>query len=137
MKMHTYLLFDANCAEAFHYYEYHLGAKITGLMTYSQAPNAPEMPPEQAKAVLHARLELGDNVLMASDAAPGLFKTMEGTYLTLSVDSDAEAERIYAALADGGNAHTPIQETFFATRYAQLRDRFGILWMVIHERPMP
>ena len=106
-------------------------------MTYSQAPNAPAMPPGQANTVLHARLELGDYVLMASDAAPGLFQPMAAAYLALSVESDAEAERIYAALADGGSVQTAIQETFFATRFAQLRDKFGVLWMVIHERPMP
>jgi PhnB protein len=137
MKLTAYLLFDACCADAFQYYEKHLGGKIHGMMTYSQMPNAPQMTPEQAKSVLNARLEVAGTEIMASDAAPELFETMQGSYLTLSVESDAEAERIYNALVDGGSARTPLQETFFATRYAQLRDRFGVLWMVIHERPMP
>lgn len=137
MKLHSYLLFDACCAQAFKYYEQHLNAKIVELGTYGEMPNAPAMPPEQAKSVLHARLELGETVLMASDAAPGLFQPMNGVYLALSAPSDAEGERIYAALSDGGQVTTPLQEMFFATRFAQLRDKFGILWMIIHECPMP
>jgi PhnB protein len=137
MKLSAYLLFDACCAEAFKYYEKHLSGRIYGMMTYGQVPNASSLTPEQAKAVLHARIDVAGATIMASDAAPGLFTRMEGSYLALAVDSDAEAERIYAALVDGGSAHTPLQETFFATRYAQLRDRFGTLWMIVHERPMP
>jgi len=62
---------------------------------------------------------------------------MRSAYLTLSVDSDAEAERIYAALSDGGQVLMPMEETFFAFRFGQVRDRFGINWMIVHERPMP
>jgi PhnB protein len=137
MNHNAYLLFDNCCAAAFTYYAQHLDARVMQSMTYSQMPNASSLTPEQAAAVLHARLQIGNTVLMASDAAPGLFKPMEGSYLALICTSDEEAERFYAALLDGGTAQTPLQETFFATRYAQLRDRFGMLWMIVHERPMP
>ena len=94
------------------------------------------MKPERAKAVLYGSITIGDTVLMASDVPPERFQPMRSAYLCLGVDSDAEAERIYKLLSDGGEVYMPIQETFFATRFAQLRDRFGTSWMIIHERPM-
>jgi PhnB protein len=85
--------------------------------------------------VLHARISIGDTELMGADIPNA--QPMRSAYLSLSVQSDAEAERIFSALSDGGEVFMPMQETFFATRFAQLRDRFGINWMIIHERPMP
>jgi PhnB protein len=84
--------------------------------------------------VLHARISIGDTELLGADI-PGA-QPMRSAYLSLSVASDSEAERIFSALSDGGEVFMPMQETFFATRFAQLRDRFGINWMIIHERPM-
>jgi PhnB protein len=89
--------------------------------------------PELRDAVLHARLSLADAVISGADIPTA--QPMRSAYLTLHVDSDGEAERIFAALADGGEVFTPIQETFFASRFAQLRDRFGINWMILRERP--
>jgi len=85
--------------------------------------------------VLHARISIGDTELMGADIPNA--EPMRSAYLSLGVQSDAEAERIFSALSEGGDVFIPIQETFFATRFAQLRDRFGINWMIIHERPMP
>jgi PhnB protein len=84
--------------------------------------------------VLHARISIGGTELMGADIPNA--QPMRSAYLTLSVQSDAEAERICSALSDGGEVFMPIRETFFATRFAQVRDRFGINWMIIHERPM-
>jgi PhnB protein len=84
---------------------------------------------------LHARISLGGTELMGADI-PGA-QPMRSAYLSLGVESDAEAERVFSALADGGEVFMPMQETFFATRFGQLRDRFGLNWMIIHERPMP
>ncbi|HET6207611.1 MAG TPA: VOC family protein, partial [Terracidiphilus sp.] len=100
-----------------------------------QAPDQTNVTPELAKAVLYANITIGDTVLMASDVPPDRFQPMRSVYLCLGVDSDAEAERIYRLLSDGGEVFMPIQETFFASRFAQLRDRFGTSWMIIHERP--
>jgi PhnB protein len=74
---------------------------------------------------------------MASDVPPERFQPMRSVYLSLSVDSDAEAERIYALLSEGGQVFMPMQDTFFASRFAQLRDRFGTSWMILHQKPMP
>jgi PhnB protein len=135
MKMHTYVNFAGKCAEAFHFYEKHLGGKIGMMMSHGQAPDQSRVKPEWKDAILHARVSLGGTELMGADI-PGA-QPMRSAYLSLGVESDAEAERIFAALSDGGEIFMPMQETFFATRFAQLRDRFGVNWMIIHERPAP
>ena len=104
------------------------------MMTHGQAPDQTRVKPELRDAVLHARISIGDTELMGADIPNA--EPMRSAYLTLNVQSDAEAERIFSALSDGGEVFMPMQETFFATRFAQLRDRFGINWMIIHERPM-
>src|SRR5258705_9901358 len=135
MKMLTYVNFPGNCTEAFRFYEKHLGGKIGMMMTHGQAPDQSNIKPEWNDAVLHARLSIGDTELMGADIPKA--QPMRSAYLSLNVESDAEAERIFSALADRGEVFMPMQETFFATRFGQLRDRFGINWMIIHERPMP
>ena len=136
MKMNTYLNYGGNCGDAFRFYEKELGAKITMLMTHDQAPDQSQVKPEWAKAVLHASITIGDTAIMASDIPPDRFQPMRSVYLCLAVDSDAEAERLFKLLSEGGQVFMPMQETFFASRFAQLRDRFGTSWMIIHERPM-
>jgi PhnB protein len=135
MKMLTYVNFAGTCAEAFRFYEQHLGGTIGMMMTHGQAPDQSAVKPEWKDAVLHARLSVGGTELLGADI-PGA-QPMRSAYLSLNVESDAEAERIFSALADGGEVFMPMQETFFATRFGQLRDRFGINWMIIRERPMP
>ena len=137
MKLNTYLNFGGNCEQAFRFYEKNLGGKIVMTSTFADMPpqpNAPKMPPD---AILHAQIMIGDTLLMASDAPPDRFQPMRSAYLSLSVDSSEEAERVYKLLTDGGEVFMPIQETFFAFRFAMLRDKFGVLWMLIHDRPMP
>jgi len=135
MKMHTYVNFAGKCAEAFRYYEKHLGAKIGMIMTHGQAPDQSQVRPEWRDAVLHARIAIGGTELSGADIPNA--EPMRSAYLTLNTESDGEAERIFSALSDGGQVFMPIQETFFASRFGQLRDRFGINWMILHERPMP
>jgi PhnB protein len=131
--MHTYVNFAGTCAEAFRFYEKHLGGKPGMMMTHGEAPDQSRVKPELKDAVLHARISIGGTELMGADI-PGA-QPMRSAYLSLSADTDGEAERIFAALADGGEVFMPMQETFFATRFAQLRDRFGINWMILRERP--
>ena len=133
MKMHTYVNFAGKCAEAFRFYEKHLGGKVGMMMTHGQAPDRSKVSPEMTDAVLHARISVGGTELMGADIPSA--QPMRSAYLSLGVDSDAEAERIFSALSEGGEVFMPMQETFFATRFGQLRDRFGINWMIIHERP--
>ena len=137
MKLHTYLNYGGNCAQAFRFYEQHLGAKITMMMTHGQQPDPSKVPPNQQKAILYARMTIGETELMGSDVPPERFQPMRSVYLSLSVSSTDEAERIHALLSDGGQIFMPMQETFFAFRFSMLRDKFGTSWMIIHERPMP
>jgi PhnB protein len=133
MKLNTYVNFAGRCAEAFRYYEINLGATVGMMMTHAQAPDPSRLPPEWKDAVLHARVRIGDSELTGADIPNA--QPMRSAYLTLSVDSDAEAERIYAALADGGKIFMAMGETFFASRFAQVQDQFGINWMILRERP--
>jgi PhnB protein len=134
MKLQTYVNFAGTCAEAFRYYERHLGGQIGMMMTHGQMPDPSQVRPELKDTILHARIAIGGTELMGADIPTAL--PMRSAYLSLSVDSDADAERIYAALADGGEVLMKMEETFFASRFGQVRDRFGINWMILHERPM-
>jgi PhnB protein len=135
MKMYTYVNFAGKCAEAFRSYEQHLGGKIVMSMTHGQAPDQSKVDPDSKDLVLHARITIGGTELLGADIPNA--QPMRSAYLSLSVESDADAERIFSALSGGGEVFMPLQETFFATRFGQLRDRFGLNWMIIHERPMP
>jgi len=134
MKLQTYVNFAGKCAEAFRFYEQHLGGKTGMMMTHGQAPDQSKVDPALKDAVLHARITIGGTELMGADIPNA--QPMRSAYLSLGVTSDAEAERMFSALKEGGEVFMPMQETFFATRFGQLRDRFGINWMIVHERPM-
>jgi PhnB protein len=137
MKLYTYLNYGGNCEQAFRYYEAHLGGKITMMMTHGQQPDPSNVPPGWKNAILHARIDIGETVLMGADIPPERFQPMRSAYLSLILDSTEEAERVYALLSDGGEIFMPIEETFFAFRFAMLRDKFGTSWMLLHERPRP
>ena len=134
MKLFTYVNFGGNCREAFEFYAAHLGGRITMLATHGEQPDASRVPADWKDKVLHARIDLGGTTLFGADIPPDRFQPMRSAYLSLLLDSDEEAERIYALLADGGQIFMPIEETFFARRFAMLRDRFGTSWMLLHER---
>lgn len=131
MKLDMYVNYPGTCDEAFRFYERELGGKITLLTRHDEQPNQANVPANWKKAVLHARLEIGSSVLMGADI-PGA-EPMRSAYLTLRVDSTKEAERIYALLAEGGQVFMKMEQTFFANRFAMLRDRFGTSWMLLHE----
>jgi PhnB protein len=135
MKLITYVNFAGKCGQAFHYYEQHLGAKVVMMMTHGQNPApSPYATGDWKDAVLHARLAIGGTEIAGADVPKA--EPMRSAYLTLNTESDSEAERIFSALSDGGQVLMPMQETFFASRFAQVRDRFGMNWMIVHERPM-
>ncbi len=137
MKLLTYLNYGGNCEQAFRFYEQHLGGKITMMMTHGQQPGLNDVSPDWKNAILHARISIGETELMGADIPPDRFQPMRSAYLSLLVSSTDEAERIYALLSDGGQIFMPMQETFFAFRFAMLRDKFGTSWMLLHERPAP
>ena len=132
MKLHVYLNYGGNCEQAFRFYEEHLGARMTEITRHGDIPN-PDLKDDWKDAVLHARIELGGQVVMGADIPPNVFKPMRSAYLTLMLDSDDEAERVYALLADGGEIFMKMEQTFFASRFAMLRDKFGTSWMLLHE----
>jgi PhnB protein len=134
MKLYTYLNYGGNCRQAFEFYAEHLGGKITMLTTHGEVPDPSNVPPAWRNAVLHARIDLGDTTILGADIPPERFQPMRSAYLTLMLDSVDEAERIYALLTDGGEIFMKMEETFFARRFAMLRDRFGTSWMLLDER---
>jgi PhnB protein len=136
MTLTTYLNYGGNCEEALRFYEKNLGGKVPMMMRFGESPAAGQFPPEMRNGIIHARIEIGGTVLMASDAPPDRYQPMRSAYLSLGCASNEEAERVHNILADGGEIFMPLQETFFASRFSMLRDKFGTSWMIIHEKPM-
>lgn len=131
-RLDLYLNYAGNCEEAFRFYEQHLGGKIVMMMRHEDHLN-PALPPDYRKKILHAHLDLGGATLMGADI-PGA-EPMRSAYASLTLDSAAEAERVYGILSDGGQIFMKMEETFFAVRFAMLRDKFGTSWMLLAERP--
>lgn len=128
MNVDIYVNYAGNCEAAFAYYQQHLGGRLTMLMRHGEAP-VQNLPAEWSGKVLHARLDLGNAALLGADVPTA--ETMRSAYVTLGIETVEEAERVYAALSDGGQIFMPIQSTFFAERFAMLRDRFGTSWMLL------
>lgn len=137
MKLHTFLNFGGNCEQAMRFYEEHLGGTITMLMRRAEQPDQPVTWPGSEQTIQYACIELGETLLMASDVPPDRFQPMRSVYLSLNVDTSDDAERVWALLSDGGQIYMPMEETFFAFRFGQLRDRFGTSWMVLCQKPQP
>ena len=133
MKLYTHLNFGGNCEAAFRYYERHLGGRITMLLRVRDLPPQVKPPPGSPDAVIHARLSVAGVELIGNDVPPNYFQPIRSSYVYLALDSAEAAEKVWAALAEGGEVTMPIAETFFATRFGQLRDRFGTLWTILHE----
>jgi PhnB protein len=130
MRLDVYLNYRGVCEEAFSFYEQQLGGRITGMVRHREMPN-PNIAPDWGDRVLHARIEIGGTVLMGADIPNS--EPMRSAYLTLTVDSEGEAESVYALLKDGGEVFMKMEKTPFANRFAMLRDRFGTSWMLLHE----
>jgi len=146
MDLNTYLFFDGQCEEAFKLYEKVFGGRITALMRYGDVPSGPAAFKGNGR-VIHVNLQVGDRVLMGSDTPPAgldpmpghepnVHKTPQGFRSNATVDTPAEADRIYSALAEGGTIVAPIGETFFAHRFGMLNDRFGTPWMITCPKQM-
>lgn len=130
MQVNPYLLYNGNCEEAFNYYVRALGGKVDMMARYQGSPAADHVPPEWASKVMHAQLSIDGEVLMAADAPPGAAKPPAGFAVSLQVEDPAKADRVFAALADGGEITMPIDKTFWARRFGMCVDRFGIPWMI-------
>jgi PhnB protein len=136
MQLNPYLSFDGSCREAFAFYAEVLHGDIAAMLTYGETPMADRTPAELRGRIAHARLLVGDKVLMGADAPPGRHEPATGMSVILGLDDPAEAERVFAALAAGGSVTMPIEETFWARRFGMLTDRFGTPWMINCEKPM-
>lgn len=130
MKLDIYLNYPGNCEEAFKFYEEHLNGKITGLVRHKEMPN-PNIAPEWGEKVVHARIEIGNTILMGADIPNS--QPMRSAYLTLTPDAEEETERIYKLFTDGGEIFMKLEKTPFANRFAMLRDKFGTSWMLLHQ----
>lgn len=131
IKLDVYINYKGNCREAFKFYEKHLGGKITMISTFSDMWDKNDIPPDWDDKILHARIEIGNGVLMGADIQHA--EPMRSAYITLSTPEAGEVERIYGLLSDGGQIFIKMQKTFFASRFAMLRDKFGTSWMLLHE----
>lgn len=130
MKLDVYVNYRGTCEEAFRFYEQHLHGRITGLVRHSEGPN-PNVSPDWEDKVLHARIEIGSTVVMGADIPQA--EPMRSAYLSLSLETEQDAERVYALFADGGEIFMNMQKTPFANRFAMLRDKFGTSWMLLHQ----
>ncbi len=137
MQIASYLMFEGQCREAFTAYETILGGKIEAMMSYAEMPPGEAGPaPANPELIMHACLKLGDQMLMASDSPPGQSEgPMQSVSVYIGVQDIPEAERIFAALSEGGRIKMPLAETFWAPRFGMLQDRFGTSWMISAEPP--
>jgi PhnB protein len=135
MQVEPYLFFDGRCEEAIEFYRRALGAEVTMLMRWKDCPEQPKnkdmIPPGSENKVMHARLEIGDAAVMASDGRCTGKPSFQGFALSISAASEAEADRAFNALADGGQIQMPMGKTFFSPRFGMVADRFGVCWMVL------
>jgi PhnB protein len=129
MRVDIYLNYPGTCEEAFKFYEQHLKGALGPVSRHSQAPN-PNIPADWKDKILHARIQIGNVTLMGADIPNA--QPMRSAYVTLTVDSVEEAERLYTVLGEGGEIFMKMEETFFAKRFGMLRDRFGTSWMLLH-----
>lgn len=138
MKLSTYLNFDGNTREAFEFYAGLFGGRIVAMKTFGETPGCENMPEVDRDKIMHARLEIGGDALMATDATSQYpYRKIHCAYVVFDADGPEDAERIFAALAAGGEVEMPMQETFWAHRYGITVDRFGVPWMINHAKPMP
>jgi PhnB protein len=133
MQVTPYLYFNGDCEAAFKFYEQLFGGKIEAMLPHTGSPAAQHVPAEWQNKILHARLALTNGTLMGSDA-PGHYHKPQGYSVSLQLKNIVETERVFNSLAENGKVNIPLQETFFATRFGMLVDRFGIPWMVNCER---
>ena len=134
MQVQPYLFFDGRCEEAIAFYRKTLGAEVTMLMHYKDSPEPHEpgmIPPGAENKVMHASFRVGETTVMASDGRCQGQPKFQGFALSLAASDEAEAERLFAALADGGQVQMPLSKTFFSSRFGMVADRFGVGWMVI------
>jgi PhnB protein len=131
MQIQPYLSFEGRADEAIEFYKKAIGAKVDMLMRFKEAPDQSMVTPESKDKVMHAALHAGDTQLLMSDGRCTGSANFNGIALALSVGTEADAERIFNALADGGKVNMPLAKTFFSPKFGMVADKFGVGWMVM------
>jgi PhnB protein len=134
MQVQPYLFFDGRCEEAIEFYRRALGAEVTMLLRFKESPEPPApgmVPPGAEDKVMHVSFRVGETTVLASDGRCLGQPSFQGFSLALTVPNDTEAERLFAALGDGGQVQMPLTQTFFASRFGMVADRFGVSWMLL------
>ncbi len=133
MHVEPYLFFEGRCEEAVEFYRRVLGAEVTMLLRFKDSPEPPPpgmLPSGSESKVMHTSFRLGETTVMASDGRCGGQPSFQGVALSLTVANEAEADRVFAALADGGQIQMPLAKTFWSARFGMVADRFGVSWMI-------
>ena len=131
MQVQPYLFFDGRCEEAVEFYRTTLGAEVTMLMRFKESPDPGMCAPGAGDKVMHMSFRIGDTTLLASDGECKGQPNFQGFSLSLTAPNDAEAQRLFASLADGGQVRMPLTKTFFSSRFGMVADRFGVPWMIV------
>jgi PhnB protein len=135
MQVQPYLFFEGRCEEALAFYREKLGAEVDMMMRYKESPDPQMNPcvdrPEMAEKIMHAAFRIGATTLMASDGMSSGKPSFQGFSLSLSPSDVVEADRLFDALAEGGQVQMPLAKTFFSPRFGMVADRFGVLWMIV------
>jgi PhnB protein len=134
MQVQPYLFFDGRCEEAVEFYKSKLGAKVEMLMRFKDSPEPAQpgmVPPGAENKVMHSCFRIGDTAVMASDGRCMGKPSFQGFSLSLTAPNEAEAERLFATLGEGGQVQMPMAKTFFSPRFGMVADRFGVSWMVV------
>lgn len=127
----AYLFFDGKCEEAIEFYRKALGAEVVMLMRFKESPDPTMCPPGGENKVMHSNLKIGSTTVFASDGRCTGHPGFQGFALSISAASEAEADRFFGALSEGGTVQMPLTKTFFSPRFGMVSDRFGVSWMVL------
>jgi PhnB protein len=130
MQVQPYLFFDGRCEEAAEFYRRALGAEVVSLVRFKDSPDPTMVAPGSEDKVMHMRLRFGDTIVFASDGRCQGKANFQGFSLSLTVSNEADADRLFASLADGGQAQMPLTKTFFSPRFGMVADRFGVSWII-------
>jgi PhnB protein len=131
MQVQPYLFFDGRAAEALDFYKQAIGANVKMVMRWKDSPDQSKCTPANAEKVMHAQFEVGETTIMASDGRNSGAPKFDGFALTIAAKTEAEAEKLFGALGEGGQVTMPLGKTFFSPRFGMLADKFGVHWMIL------
>lgn len=131
MQVQPYLFFDGRCEEAIDFYKKAIGANVETLMRWKDNPDQSACTPQNANKVMHVSVKIGDVSVLASDGRSEGKPEFKGFALTISAKTEGEADKLFAALSDGGQVQMPLTKTFFSPKFGMCADKFGVGWMVL------